>query len=122
MYCILTRTTGRTSPNTRQPSRGSNNSRDCHCARKRRRDETLSHRVLAGVDWKHLARGRPRWVVAPLSRSEADGGCGNQKGEFYCAGFYGRLDGHSPCIDGSAAGSDANFTPTVAEHRGKDRE
>src|ERR1700682_5870945 len=120
MCCILTRTTGRTSPNMRPPSGGSNNSQDCHCARKGRGNENLSHRVLAGSDWKHLSRLGPRWVVAPLSRSEADGGCGNQKSEFHCAGFYGEPDGHTACIDRSAAGSGANLASTVAEHRGED--
>src|SRR6266849_9065434 len=117
MSCILTRTTGRTSLNTRLPSRGSNNSRDAHCMKKERRDENLSHRVLAGIDWKHLSRRHPRWVVAPLSRCEADGGFGNQKGKFHHAGFYGQLDGHTPCIDRSAAGSGADLSATVAEYR-----
>src|ERR1700724_141160 len=121
MCCILTRTTGRTSPNTRLPSRGSNNSPDCHCVKKGQRDENLSHWVLVGTDWKHRSRHRPRWFVAPLSRNEADGGCGNQKGKSHCAGFYGHFHGHTPCIDRSAAGSSTNLTATVAEHRGEDR-
>src|SRR2546426_9027406 len=121
MCCILTRTTGRTSPNTRLPSRSSNDSPDCHCGKKGRRDENLSHTVLVGIDWKHRARGRPRRVVAALSGCEADGGCGNQKGEFRCAGFYGQLDDYASCTDRSALGSSADFTPTVAEHRSKDR-
>src|ERR1700730_5730724 len=122
MCCIWTRTTGRTSPNTRPPSRGSNNSLDCHCAGKGRSDENLSNRVLAGVDWKHRACGRPRWVVASLSDCEADDKCGKQAIEFWRAGFYGQVDGRAACIDRSASGSDANLTPTVAEYWGKDRE
>src|ERR1700676_1694071 len=98
MYCILTRTTGRTSLNTRQPSRGSNNSLDCHCVAKGRTDENLSRRILARVDWKHLARGSPHWVVAPLSRSEADGKWGNQAVELCRTGFDGQLDGPTACI------------------------
>src|ERR1700730_11065008 len=119
MYCILTRTTGRTSLNTRQPSRGSNNSLDCHCVGKGRRDENLSHRVLAGIDWKHRARGRPRWFVAPLSRSEADGRCENRAVEFPRAKFYGHFHGQPPCIDKSAAGSGANLAATIEKHREK---
>src|SRR6266849_1135001 len=111
MSCILTKTTGRTSPNTRLPSRASNNSLDSHCMKKERSDENVSHRVLAGTDWKH----RPRWIVAALSRGEADGGFGNQKGKFHRAGFYDQLDGHTSCIDRSAAGSGANLATTVAE-------
>src|SRR6266478_8115088 len=121
MFCISTRTTGRTSPNTRRPSRGSNNSLDCHCMKKERSDENVSHRIFAGIDWKHHSRCHSRWVVAPLSRSEAHGGCGNQKGKFRRAGFDGQLDGFSSCINRSAAGSGADLSATVAEHRCKDR-
>src|SRR6266852_3202849 len=120
MSCILTKTTGRTSPNTRLPSRASNNSLDSHCMKKERSDENVSHRILAGTDWKHRARGRPRWIVAALSRGEADGGCRNQTGEFLTAGFYGQLDVYPACIDGSAIGSGANLAAAVAEHRGED--
>src|SRR5713226_4413232 len=116
MSCIWTRTTGRTSPNTRLPSRASNNSLDSHCIKKERRDENLSHRVLAGIDWKHRSCRRPRWIVAALSRCEADGGFGNQKGKFHGAGFDGQLDGHTPCIDRSAPGSGADLSATVAEY------
>src|SRR5713226_4340155 len=118
MCCISTRTTGRTSPNTRRPSRGSNNSLDCHCVKKGRRDENLSHRVFAGIDWKHRTRGRPRWIVAALSRREADAERGDQGFEFYRAGFYGQLDGPTPCIDRSAAGSGADLSAALAEYRG----
>src|SRR6266478_7971042 len=117
MSCILMRTTGKTSPNTRLPSRGSNNSLDCHCMKKERRDENVSPRVFAGIDWKHRSHRRPRWIVAPLSRCEADGWCGNQNGKLHRAGFYGQLDAHSACIDRSAAGSDADLSATVAEYR-----
>src|SRR5579859_630765 len=122
MYCVLTRTTGRTSPNTRPPSRGSNNSPDCHCVKKGRRDENLSYGVLACIDWKHRSRRGPRWVVASLSRSEADGKCGNQAVEFCRAGLYGQLDGHTPCIDRSAARSGADLSATVAEYRCENRQ
>src|SRR5271170_2624417 len=120
MSCTLTRTTGRTSPNTRPPSRGSNNSLDFHYRKKERRDENVSHRVLAGTRWKHRSCRRPRWVVAALSHREADGGYGNQKGKFHCAGFYGRyaqLHGRAPCIARSAAGSGADLAATLAEYR-----
>src|SRR5712691_8567563 len=122
MSCILTRTTGRTSPNTRLPSRASNNSLDSHCMKKERSDENVSHRVLAGTDWKHLARGRPRWIVAALSHCEVDAERRDQGIEFHRAGFYGQLDGPTPCINRSAAGSGANLTAALAEHRGKNRE
>src|SRR5712692_10201789 len=114
MSCILTRTTGRTWPNTRLPSLGSNNSLDCHCMKKERSDENLSHWIFAGIDWKRGACCCPLWIVAALSRSEADGGFGNQKGKFRRAGFYGQVDGHTPCIDRSAAGSGADLSATVA--------
>src|SRR6267154_3380486 len=117
MSCILTRTTGRTWPNTKLPSRGSNNSLDCHCMKKERSDENLSHWIFGGIDWKRRSCRRPRWVVAALSRCEADGGYGNQAVEFPRAGFYGQLDGHTPCIDRSAAGSGADLAATVAEYR-----
>src|SRR5260370_35802884 len=122
MCYISTRTTGRTSPNTRLPSHGSNNSPDCHCVKKGRGDENLSHTVLVGIVWKHSARGRRRRVVAPLSGCEADAGFGNQKGEFHCAGFYGHLAGHTSSTDRSAAGSGPNLAATVAEHWGEDRQ
>src|SRR5229473_5589216 len=122
MSCILTKTTGRTSPNMRLPSRASNNSLDSHCMKKERSDENVSHRVLAGTDWKHRARGRPRWIVAALSRGEADGGFANQKGKFHRAGFYDQLDGDTSCIDRSTVGSGADLSAALAEYRGQDRQ
>src|SRR5260370_17241566 len=116
MCCILTRTTGRTWPNTKLPSLSSNNSLGCHCMKKERGDEELSHRVLGGIDWKDCSRRRPRWIVASLSRCEADGRCRNQTGEFFQAGFYGHLDGNTPSIDRSPAGSGADLHSTVAEY------
>src|ERR1700676_5616940 len=117
MSCILTRTTGKTSRNTRRPSRGSNNSLDCHCRKKERSDENLSHRIFTGIDWKHRSRRRPRWVVAALSRREAHGGHGNRIAQFPRTGFYGQLDGPTACIDRSATGSGADLSATVAEYR-----
>src|SRR5712692_1379689 len=117
MSCISTRTTGRTWLNTRRPSRGSNNSLDCHCMKKERSDENVSHWILGGIDWKRRSCRRPRWVVATLSACEADHGFGNQKSKFHRAGFYGQLDGHTPRIDRSAAGSDADLSATIAEYR-----
>src|SRR2546430_2963604 len=70
MYCISTRTTGRTWPNTRLPSRASSSSLDCHCITRERNDENVSHWIFGGTDWKRRAWRRPRWVVAALSRSE----------------------------------------------------
>src|SRR5579863_8885068 len=116
MSCIWMRTTGKTSPNTKLPSRGSNNSRDCHCRKKERSDESLSHRVFARIDWKHRPRRPPRWVVAALSHCEAHGGHGNQIAEFHGTGSNGQLDGHTPCIDRSAARSSADLSATVAEY------
>src|SRR6266852_4345653 len=104
MSCILTRTTGRTSPNTRLPSRASSNSLGCHCMKKGRRDENVSHRILAGTSWKRGPRCCPSWIVVPLSRSEANGGHGNQEGNFHRGGFHDQFDGHTPCIDRSTAG------------------
>src|SRR6266850_14846 len=117
MSCILTRTIGRTSPNSRPPSRASNNSQDCHCRKKERSDESVSHRIFAGCDWKHRSRRPPRWVVAALSRCEPNGGRGNQVLEFHRAGFYGQADGPTPCIDRSVTGSSADLSATLAEHR-----
>src|SRR5437870_1463195 len=96
MSCIWTRTTGRTWPNTRLPSRGSNSSLDCHCMKKERSDENVSHRIFTGIDWKHRSRRRPRWIVVALSHREADAERRNQGLEFHHAGFYGQLDGHPP--------------------------
>src|SRR5712692_10080760 len=122
MSCILTRTTGRTWPNTRLPSRASNNSLDSHCMKKERSDENVSHRVLAGTDWKHRARGRPVWIVAALSHCEVDAERRDQGIEFHRAGFHGQLDGPTPCIDRSAAGSGADLSAAVAEYRCEDRQ
>src|SRR6266849_4338746 len=122
MACISTRTTGRTWPNTRRPSRAANNSLDCHCMKKERSDENLLDGVPACIDWKRGPRRCPLWVVAALSRSEADGGFGNQKGKFHRAGFYGQLDGPTPCIDRSAAGSGADSSAAVAEYRCENRQ
>src|SRR5438552_3983798 len=107
MFCILTRTTGRTSPNTRRPSRDSNNSLGCHCMKKERSDENVSHRVLAGASWKRSPRCCPFWIVAALSHCEVDAERRDQGIEFHRAGFHGQLDGPTPCIDRSAAGSGA---------------
>src|SRR6266851_2175130 len=71
MSCISTRTTGRTWPNTRLPSRASSSSLDCHCTTRERSDENVSHWIFGGIDWKRRAWRRPRWVVAALSRSVA---------------------------------------------------
>src|SRR6267142_3258459 len=120
MSCIWMRTTGKTSPNTRPPSRGSSNSLDFPCVKKERSNEDLSHRIFVSTRWKHRSCRRPRYVVAALSRCEADRGYGNQVAEFPRAGFYGRyaqLDGHAPWIDRSATGSGADLSATVAEHR-----
>src|ERR1035438_2781270 len=121
MSCILTRTTGRTSPNTRPPSHGSNNSLDCHCMKKERGDESVSHRILAGIDWKYRSRRRRRWVVAALSRCEADGGFGKHESKFHRAGFYDYLKGHTACIDRSTAPSGADLSATLAEYRCENR-
>src|SRR5712664_2616636 len=112
MSCILTRTTGRTSPNTKRPSRGSNNSRDCHCVKKERSNEIVSRRIFVGFDWKRRSCHRPRWIVAALSRCETHDGHGNQNAKFHLAGFAS----HTPRIDRSAAGSGADLSATVAEY------
>src|SRR5260370_17495012 len=117
MSCILTRTTGRTSPNTRLPSGGSSNSQECHCMKKERSDENLSHRVLAGTNWKRGLRCCPFWIVVALSRCEADAERRDQGIEFQRARFYGQLDGHTPCIDRSAAGSGADLSAQAAEYQ-----
>src|SRR5882757_489861 len=104
MSCILTRTTGRTSPNTRLPSRGLNNSLDSHYMKKERSDENLSHRVLASTNWKHNLRCYPFWIVIALSHCAADTKHRNQDIEFKRARFYYQLDGHTSHIDRSAAG------------------
>src|SRR5580692_4224608 len=117
MSYILTRTTGRTSPNTRLPSRGSNNSLDSRCMNKERSNENVSHRIFTGVDRKHRSRRGPRWIVAALSRCEAPGGHGSQEGHFRRGGFHNRFDGPSPWSYRSAAGSGADFSATFAEYR-----
>src|SRR6267154_5537190 len=117
MSCILTRTTNRTSPNTRLPSRGLNNSLDSHCMKKERSDENLSHRVLAGTNWKRGLRCCPFWIVVALSRCAADAERRDQDIEFQRARFYCQLDGHTSRIDRSAAGSGADLSATVAEYR-----
>ena len=40
---------------------------------------------------------------------------------FRRAGFHGHACGRTPCIDGSASGSGANLSATIAEHRREDR-
>src|SRR5438046_6524241 len=122
MFCILTRTTGRTSPNTRRPSRDSNNSLGCHCMKKERSDENVSHRVLAGASWKRSPRCCPFWIVAALSHCEVYAERRDQAIEFHRAGCHGQLDGPTPCIDRSAAGSGADLSAAVAEYRCENRQ
>src|SRR5438552_8357926 len=122
MFCILTRTAGRTSPNTRRPSRDSNNSLGCYCMKKERSDENVSHRVLAGASWKRSPRCCPFWTVAALSHCKVDAERRDQGIEFHREGFHGRLDGHTPCIDRSTAGSGADLSAALAEYRGQDRQ
>src|SRR5260370_35700427 len=117
MSCILTRTTGRTWPNTRLPSRGSNNSLDSHCMKKERRDENVSRRILAGTHWERGPRCCPSFIVAALSRSKADDRHGNRVAEFHRAGFYGQLHGHTPCIDTRAPRSRPDLAAKDAENR-----
>src|ERR1700689_2526421 len=103
MSSILTRTIGRTSPSTRPPSRGSNNSRDFYCRKKEGSDENVPHRILAGTHGKRGPRCRPFWIVAPLARPQAHGEHGNRVVEFHRPGLYGPLASQTPCIDRNAA-------------------
>jgi len=57
--------------------------------------------------------------VAALSRSEADGVSETKMANSTAKGFHGRLDGHTPCIDRSTAGSGADLSAALAEYRVK---
>ena len=64
--------------------------------------------VLVGL-WLHYRAAKPMTDV------------GKQDGRFHRAGFDGHVDGHASYVDRIAAGSGANLSATVAEHRGEDR-
>jgi len=46
--------------------------------KKGRSDENVSHRIFAGIDWKHRSRRRPRCAVAALPCGKTDVRHGNQ--------------------------------------------
>src|ERR1700674_1233834 len=100
MFSIWMRSIGKALPNARRHWHGSNNSLDCHCAKKGQGDEKLSHSVLAGTAWKHRVRCGPRWTVVALSRCEAEGGCGNNAIESPRTRIDRRFGFHTACIDG----------------------
>jgi len=69
---------------------------DCHCAGEGRRDENLSHRVLAGIDW-NAAPARGILVACGfILDSETDGGC-ETKPSNSLAQIRRRF--HASCID-----------------------